>query len=135
MTILELAQQRRMATGNVTTAELTDATPAARMSHVRLRACQGPLNMSTCPQDLKSVGDPARSQTSVSTPLVILPPSDDREGRAPTEPSTDRDCVTCGYGVAVDPPPPACPMCGAGAGHGAGARSTSTSPARWMIDR
>ena len=58
VTILELAQQRRMATGNVTTAELTDATPAAPMSHVRLRACQGPLNMSTCPQDLKSVGGP-----------------------------------------------------------------------------
>ena len=57
-TILEIAQKRGKLTGNVTTSELTDATPAAPMSHVRLRACQGPLNMATCPQDRKSAGGP-----------------------------------------------------------------------------
>ena len=57
-TILELAQREGLRTGNVTTSELTDATPAAPMSHVRLRGCQGPLNMATCPQDRKSVGGP-----------------------------------------------------------------------------
>jgi alkaline phosphatase len=57
-TILELANQRRYQTGNVSTAEITDATPAVLDSHVRFRACQGPLNMATCPQDLKSAGGP-----------------------------------------------------------------------------
>jgi alkaline phosphatase len=57
-TILELAQDRGLSTGNVSTAEITDATPAVLDSHVRFRACQGPLNMSTCPQDKKSVGGP-----------------------------------------------------------------------------
>lgn len=55
-TILELAQRAGLRVGNVSTAEITDATPAGPMAHVRLRACQGPLDMATCPQDLKSVG-------------------------------------------------------------------------------
>jgi alkaline phosphatase len=55
-TILELAQQRGMRTGNVSTAELTDATPAVLAAHVRDRGCQGPTNMGGCPQDLKAVG-------------------------------------------------------------------------------
>jgi alkaline phosphatase/streptomycin-6-phosphatase len=57
-TILEIAQQRGYATGNVSTAEITDATPAVLDSHIRLRGCQGPLDMATCPQDLKSAGGP-----------------------------------------------------------------------------
>ena len=57
-TILELAQERGLMTGNVATSEITDATPAAPMSHVRLRACQGPQNMGSCPQDRKSAGGP-----------------------------------------------------------------------------
>ncbi len=57
-TILELARQKGFRTGNVTTAELTDATPASPMSHVVARGCQGPLNMSACPQDKKSAGGP-----------------------------------------------------------------------------
>lgn len=57
-TILELAQRRGFVTGNVSTAEITDATPAVLNSHVRLRGCQGPLDMTTCPQDKKSAGGP-----------------------------------------------------------------------------
>jgi alkaline phosphatase len=57
-TILELAQEEGFRTGNVTTAELTDATPAVLMSHVVARGCQGPANMAACPQDLKSAGGP-----------------------------------------------------------------------------
>lgn len=57
-TILELAQQRGFKTGNVTTAELTDATPAVLMSHVNDRDCQGPQDMATCPPDKKSAGGP-----------------------------------------------------------------------------
>src|SRR5262249_42617306 len=40
-TILELAQQRGYRTGDVTTAELTDATPAVLGAHVASRSCQG----------------------------------------------------------------------------------------------
>ena len=57
-TILEIAQERGMRTGDVTTAELTDATPAVLGSHVASRRCQGPADMAACPQDLKSAGGP-----------------------------------------------------------------------------
>ena len=35
--------------GNVSTAEITDATPAVLASHISLRGCQGPENMDDCP--------------------------------------------------------------------------------------
>jgi alkaline phosphatase len=57
-TILEIAQERGMRTGDVTTAELTDATPAVLAAHVRSRTCQGPADMAECPQDRKSAGGP-----------------------------------------------------------------------------
>lgn len=41
-TILELAKAAGKATGNVSTAELQDATPAALVSHVSSRKCYGP---------------------------------------------------------------------------------------------
>ena len=41
-TILELAKAAGLATGNVSTAELQDATPAALISHVTSRKCYGP---------------------------------------------------------------------------------------------
>ncbi len=55
-TILELAQQRGYRTGDVTTAELTDATPAVLAAHVAHRSCQGPGDMERCPQNRKSAG-------------------------------------------------------------------------------
>jgi alkaline phosphatase len=55
-TILELAQKAGFKTGNITTAELTDATPAVLDSHVSLRGCQGPADMATCPNEKKDVG-------------------------------------------------------------------------------
>ncbi|MBI2684385.1 MAG: alkaline phosphatase [Actinobacteria bacterium] len=42
-TIMEQAKQRGMRTGNVSTAEITDATPAVMFSHVNQRSCQGPV--------------------------------------------------------------------------------------------
>jgi len=48
-TILEIAQDAGFRTGNVTTAELTDATPAALASHVKDRDCQGPADTAACP--------------------------------------------------------------------------------------
>jgi alkaline phosphatase len=57
-TILEIAQERGYRTGDVTTAELTDATPAVLGAHVASRACQGPADMAACPQDRKLAGGP-----------------------------------------------------------------------------
>ncbi|RCJ32128.1 hypothetical protein A6769_28645 [Nostoc punctiforme NIES-2108] len=57
-TILELAKERGYKTGDVTTAELTDATPAVLLSHMSDRSCQGPQDTANCPQDKKSAGGP-----------------------------------------------------------------------------
>jgi alkaline phosphatase len=45
VTIMELANEAGIATGVVTTARVTDATPAAFMTHTVHRDCQGPDNM------------------------------------------------------------------------------------------
>ncbi|MEU2628591.1 alkaline phosphatase [Kitasatospora sp. NPDC007106] len=42
-TLMEQAHAAGFATGNVSTAEITDATPAAQFSHALLRGCQGPV--------------------------------------------------------------------------------------------
>jgi alkaline phosphatase len=55
-TILEMAQKAGYKTGNITTAELTDATPAVLDSHISLRGCQGPADMATCPNETKAAG-------------------------------------------------------------------------------
>jgi alkaline phosphatase len=55
-TVLELAQKRGMKVGDVSTAEITDATPAVLASHVSLRGCQGPANMAACPLETKGAG-------------------------------------------------------------------------------
>jgi alkaline phosphatase len=55
-TILEAAQRAGFKTGNVTTAELTDATPAVLNSHITARGCQGPADMATCPTETKQNG-------------------------------------------------------------------------------
>ncbi|AGL19975.1 alkaline phosphatase [Actinoplanes sp. N902-109] len=47
-TILELAKAAGYRTGDVTTAELQDATPAVLGSHVVSRDCKGPDAMATC---------------------------------------------------------------------------------------
>ena len=57
-TILELAQASGFRTGNVSTAELTDATPAVLASHINDRGCQGPANMATCAPSMKENGGP-----------------------------------------------------------------------------
>lgn len=40
----------------MSTAEITDATPAGAVAHIASRGCQGPLNMASCAQDRKSAG-------------------------------------------------------------------------------
>ena len=56
--IFEQVARKGWATGNVSTAEITDATPAVLASHVNARGCQGPANMAACPQYKKSSGGP-----------------------------------------------------------------------------
>ena len=55
-TVLEIAQKRGMKVGDVSTAEITDATPAVLASHISLRGCQGPANMAACPTETKAAG-------------------------------------------------------------------------------
>jgi alkaline phosphatase len=55
-TILEIAQAEGKKVGDVSTAEITDATPAVLASHISQRGCQGPANMAACPQETKAVG-------------------------------------------------------------------------------
>ena len=61
-TILELAQQAGFKTGNVTTSELTDATPAVLDSHITRRGCQGPL-------DCGQIGETVEFDKSVKVAL------------------------------------------------------------------
>ena len=50
VTLLELAKANGLATGNVTTAEIQDATPAALYAHVTNRSCYGPIETTErCP--------------------------------------------------------------------------------------
>jgi alkaline phosphatase len=55
-TVLELAQKRGMRVGDVSTAEITDATPAVLASHISLRGCQGPADMAACALETKAAG-------------------------------------------------------------------------------
>ena len=56
-TILELAKSAGLATGNVSTAELQDATPAALISHVTSRKCYGPsVTSEKCPANALEKG-------------------------------------------------------------------------------
>jgi alkaline phosphatase len=56
-TTFEIADRRGMRVGNVSTAEITDATPAAPSSHISQRACQGPNDTrNTCPSEAKGKG-------------------------------------------------------------------------------
>ncbi len=55
-TVLEWSRAQGKRTGNVSTAEITDATPAAAASHINLRGCQGPQDMAQCGYAKKSNG-------------------------------------------------------------------------------
>ncbi|KUN79786.1 alkaline phosphatase [Streptomyces bungoensis] len=72
-TILELAQKNGYATGSVTTAEVTDATPAVLASHVTDRSCQGPADMAKCPTDTLAAGGPGSiAEQSVNHKVDVL---------------------------------------------------------------
>jgi alkaline phosphatase len=55
-TLMEMAKQADYRTGNVSTAEITDATPAGQMSHALARGCQGPVYSAASCQDTSITG-------------------------------------------------------------------------------
>ena len=60
-TYMEIARDKGKATGNVSTAELTDATPAGPSSHISQRGCQGPADARVatsagCVSETKAMG-------------------------------------------------------------------------------
>jgi alkaline phosphatase len=56
-TILQLAKASGRATGNVTTSEIQDATPAVEVANISLRSCYGPVATSaSCPEAAKENG-------------------------------------------------------------------------------
>lgn len=58
-TILELAKDQGFATGDITTSEIQDATPAALFSHISERDCYGPEEMvKDCPDEALEKGGP-----------------------------------------------------------------------------
>ena len=55
--VMEKAHRRGLRTGNVSTAEITDATPAVQGSHISLRGCQGPADTAnSCKKETKDAG-------------------------------------------------------------------------------
>ena len=70
-TLLELSKRAGLATGNVSTSEIQDATPAVQVSHISQRACYGPVVTSTrCPEAAKENGGPG----SISEQLLDTRP-------------------------------------------------------------
>lgn len=58
-TLLEMAKKSGRATGNVSTSEIQDATPAVQVSHVSQRSCYGPTATSAkCPEAAVENGGP-----------------------------------------------------------------------------
>jgi alkaline phosphatase len=55
-TVLEAFAEAGKRTGDVSTADITDATPAAAATHVNDRSCQDSTTMAACPAALKSAG-------------------------------------------------------------------------------
>lgn len=71
-TILEQAQQAGFVTGNVSTAEITDATPAVLDSHINDRGCQGPANMANCPAYAKPAGAGSIAEQTVDHKVDVV---------------------------------------------------------------
>ena len=56
-TLLEQAKRAGFATGDITTSEIQDATPAVEVSHISQRACYGPVETTAkCPEAAKEKG-------------------------------------------------------------------------------
>ncbi|TNC23804.1 alkaline phosphatase [Amycolatopsis alkalitolerans] len=71
-TLMEQAKAAGMATGNVSTAEITDATPAGMFSHALLRGCQGPTysDASCLPKNADGTFEPKPADQTLITPIA-----------------------------------------------------------------
>ena len=69
-TLMELAKRDGYRTGNVSTAEITDATPASQVSHVLARGCQGPSYSGASCQDTEVTGSPLPRTDLRVTPVA-----------------------------------------------------------------
>lgn len=79
--LLELAKAKGMKTGDVTTSEIQDATPAVQVSHVAQRSCYGPEATSkTCPENALENG----GRGSISEQLLATRPDVTLGGGAKT---------------------------------------------------
>jgi alkaline phosphatase len=80
-TLLELAKKRGLKTGNVTTSEIQDATPAVQVSHISARSCYGPSRTTTtCPEAALENG----GRGSISEQLLATRPDVTLGGGATT---------------------------------------------------
>ena len=74
-TLLELAKATGLKTGDVTTSEIQDATPAVEVAHISARSCYGPVATSkTCPEAALENGGPGSitEQLLATRPDVTL---------------------------------------------------------------
>ncbi|MFE7492341.1 alkaline phosphatase [Kitasatospora sp. NPDC057965] len=71
-TLMEQAKAAGFATGNVSTAEITDATPAGQFSHVLLRGCQGPTysDAACLPKNADGTYEAKPADTTLITPVA-----------------------------------------------------------------
>ncbi|MDQ4489488.1 alkaline phosphatase [Sinomonas sp. ASV486] len=69
-TVMEMAKQAGYRTGNVSTAEITDATPAGQMSHALARGCQGPVYSAKSCQDTAVTGGELPTSDLRVTPIA-----------------------------------------------------------------
>ncbi len=69
-TAMELAKKAGYRTGNVSTAEITDATPAGQASHVLMRGCQGPTYSAASCQNLDITGTELPTNDIRVTPVA-----------------------------------------------------------------
>lgn len=67
-----MAKAAGLATGNVSTAELQDATPAALVAHVTSRKCYGPSATSENVRITPGKGGEDRLPNSCLTPVPML---------------------------------------------------------------
>ena len=72
VTLMEQVKSAGFATGNVSTAEITDATPAGQFSHALLRGCQGPVysDAACLPKKADGTYETAPADTTLITPIA-----------------------------------------------------------------
>lgn len=72
-TIADIFKAQGKKVGNVSTAEITDATPGAIEANISQRGCQGPANMSGCASEKKDVGGLGSiSEQSIDNKLDVI---------------------------------------------------------------